>query len=307
MTTLDAAPELGDKVEGAPGAEFQQRVAVSIVIPAHNEAAVIGDVVARARDVCPDAEIIVVDDGSTDDTAARAREAGALVVQHPYNKGNGAAVKRGIRQALGDLIVLMDGDGQHDAADIPRLLEHFPEFDMVVGARGWRSQANWSRALANKVFSLFASYITGEHIPDLTSGLRAIKRTLAKRYAYLLPNGFSYPTTITMALLRAGYAVKYVPITATDRQGQSKLRPLSDGLRFLVIILKIGTLFEPFKVFLPVSMLCLSLGLGYGGYALFWEHRFSGLAQLLVITGLLVFMMGLIAEQIAALRMERGD
>ena len=307
MTTLDAVPELGDGIEVAPNAEFRQQVTVSIVIPAYNEAAVIGDVVARARSVCPDAEIIVVDDGSTDDTAARARQAGALVVRHPYNKGNGAAVKTGIRHTMGDYIVLIDGDGQHDAADIPRLLSYFPEYDMVVGARQMVSQANWARAIVNGIYNAFATYVTGERIKDLTSGFRAIKRPLARQFLYLLPNTFSYPTTITLACLRAGFSVRYVPILANRRVGRSKIKPLTDATRFLLIILRIATFFSPMKVFLPVSMSCLFVGAGFAIHRLLRYHFFSPSAQLLIVAGLLIFMLGLISEQVAGLRFQHSE
>ena len=278
-----------------------------VVLPAYNEADVIDDVIAGIREVCPAAQIIVVDDASTDDTSARATEAGASVVRHQYNMGNGAAVKTGIRHAKGDYVVLMDGDGQHDPADTPRLLEHFPEYDMVVGARSRRTQASWGRVIANGVYNTFATYVTGRRIEDLTSGFRAIKRTLARQFLYLLPNTFSYPTTITLACLRAGFSLKYVPISANKRVGRTKIRPWTDGTRFLLIILRVSTLFSPLKVFLPVSLLCLAVGGGFAIYRLLTDSFFSPSAQLLLVAGMIIFMLGLISEQVTALRYQDSE
>ena len=230
---------------------------VSVVIPAYNEGRIIGKVIVQVREVLLasslDHEIIVVDDGSKDSTAEEAAAAGAKVVRHPYNIGNGAAVKRGIRQATGDVIVLMDGDGQHDPKDILRLLAHIPEYEMVVGARTKESEAQVHRNLANRIYNSLASYIAGRTVEDLTSGFRAIDAGVAKRVSYLFPRGFSYPSTVTIALFHAGQSVKYVPIKASARVGKSKIRLLYDGFKFLLILARLGTLFTPLKLFLPLS------------------------------------------------------
>lgn len=280
----------------------QNAARVSVVMPAYNEEAVIGRVLDELRNAGYH-ELIVVDDGSLDNTRQIAEAHGAQVVRHPYNIGNGAAVKSGIRAATGDIIVLMDADGQHPPQDIPRLLAHIGDYDMVVGARTGNSQASFQRGLANRVFNAYASYIVGRPVPDLTSGFRAVKAPILKRFVYLLPNGYSYPSTITISMFRSGYRVRYEPIVSPPRVGVSKVRPLRDGLRFLLTITRLGTMFAPLKIFLPVSLAFLTVGVGYGAYLLIFWSRFSNMAVLLIIVGVLVFLVGLIAEQIALLRM----
>ncbi len=275
---------------------------ISVVMPAHNEEEVIGRILDELHEGHYH-EIIVVDDGSTDQTIAIAQAHGAKVVRHPYNIGNGAAVKSGIRAATGDIIVLMDADGQHPPSNIPRLVSYIGDYDMVVGARSAESQAGWHRALANGVFNHYASYIVGYPIPDLTSGFRVIKAPLVKRFVYLLPNGYSYPSTITIAMFRSGFRVRYEPIVAPSRVGVSKIRPLRDGLRFMMTITRLGTMFVPLKIFVPISLLFLSVGIGYGSWLLIYRSRFSNMAALLIMIGVIVFLVGLIAEQIALLRM----
>ena len=281
---------------------------VSIIIPAYNEAETMGDVVTKVIDIYPDFEIIVVNDGSTDDTATVAKDAGALVYSHPYNIGNGAAVKSGIRFASGKILVFMDGDGQHDPKDIEKMLEYFPDFDMVVGARPKGYQASWGRALANKVYNWLASYVSKFTIQDLTSGFRAVKSDIAHNFLYLLPNTYSYPTTLTLAALRDGRSVKYVPInTECRKKGKSKIKIFRDGIRFFLIIAKICTLYSPFRIFLPVSFMMFCLGLGYYLYTFFAWHRFTNMSALLFTTSILIFMMGLISEQICQMRFERSE
>jgi glycosyltransferase involved in cell wall biosynthesis len=276
---------------------------LSIIIPAKNESASIGELVRAIRTHYPAAEILVVDDGSTDDTAAGAREAGAQIVQNPVCLGNGAAVKAGARKASGDVLVFLDADGQHDPADIPRLLDRLDQgFDMVIGARAsGASHANSARLLANGVYNLVASLLTGQRIPDLTSGFRAVRASLFKRFLYLLPNGFSYPTTITMAFMRSGYPVDFVDIHAAPRQGKSHVRPLRDGTRFMVIIFKIATLYAPLKLFLPASLLFFLAGSGYYLYTFSTQGRFTNMSLLLFSASVIVFLIGLISEQITAL------
>ncbi|WP_265734827.1 glycosyltransferase family 2 protein [Pseudazoarcus pumilus] len=281
---------------------------MSVVIPARNEAGVIAGVVQRLRYTLPEVEILVVDDGSTDETAMVARDAGATVFSHRHGMGNGAAIKAGARKAQGEIIVFMDGDGQHDPADIPRLLARLEEgHDMVVGARDGASQASVGRGIANRFYNRLASYMTNQRIQDLTSGFRAVRADKFREFLYLLPNGFSYPTTITMAFFRAGYSVAYEPIQAAKRIGKSHLRIVKDGVRFLLIIFKIGTLYSPLKLFAPLAFLFFLLGAGWYGFTLMSEGRFTNMSALMFTTSIIVFMMGLVSEQITALLYKRDD
>jgi glycosyltransferase involved in cell wall biosynthesis len=285
---------------------------VSVVIPAMNEVQVIGSVVQGVHKVMDgygvDYEVLVVDDGSADGTGQAAREAGARVLRHAYNMGNGAAIKTGIRRASGEILVMMDGDGQHNPQDIPRLLAGMEDHAMVVGARTRDSQTQWDRDVANAVYNSLASYICDRRIPDLTSGFRAIHTALARRFVYLLPNTFSYPTTLTLATVRAGHCIDYVPIKVAYRVGRSKIRPVRDGARFLVIVFRIATLFSPLKIFLPVSLALVVLGIGWYLYTFFFiSRRFPSAAVVMILSGVFVFLMGLISEQIAQLRFDRSE
>ncbi len=282
-------------------------VALSIVIPAKNEAASIADVVASARSEYPEAEIIVVDDGSTDATADLAEAAGATVLRHPESLGNGAAVKSGARAAKGEILALMDGDGQHDPRELGKLLARLDEgYQMAVGARDSGSHASVGRWFANGLYNEIASRLTGRRVPDLTSGFRAVRASMFKQFLYLLPNGFSYPTTITMAFLRSGYPVCFEPITAAERSGKSHIRPIRDGIRFLVIIFKIATLYSPLKIFMPISALFFATGLGYYAYTYFTEGRFTNMSMLVISASVIIFLIGLISEQITALTYNRS-
>jgi glycosyltransferase involved in cell wall biosynthesis len=286
----------------------KDRPAVSIVIPVYNEEAVIGAVVTGLKERYPDYEVLVVDDGSRDGSAAAASRAGARVVGHSYNRGNGAAVKTGIRSARGDILILMDGDGQHDPDEIPHLLAPMDSHDMVVGARDFRSTGARHRSLANRAYSGLASYLADHKVEDLTSGFRAIRRDVALAFAYLLPNTFSYPSTITLAMFKAGYGVKYVPINVRERVGQSKVKILRDGFRFLAIITKIITLFSPMKVFFPLGMCFLAPGLTYTIIrVVFQGYRISNPMVFSLSIATLIFTLGLISEQIAMLRLGRID
>lgn len=281
---------------------------LSIIIPAYNEEAAIGDTVRTIREMgFPSYELIVVDDGSTDGTARVAAEAGARVLSHPYNIGNGAAVKTGIRNSRGRVLLFMDGDGQHDPHDIPRLVELIPSYHMVVGARQRGSETHAHRNLANFVYNRFASFLAGFRIEDLTSGFRAMRRQDAIRFCDMFPNKFSYPTTSTLAFLRSGRCIKYVPIKTRYRIGKSKIKIFRDGLQFLMIILKIAMSFSPLRVFVPVSGALFIAGfLRYVQTYLEWG-RFTNMSHLLVNSAVIVFMLGLIAEQIASLRLEKGE
>jgi glycosyltransferase involved in cell wall biosynthesis len=279
---------------------------ISIVIPVFNEAAGLAELIAKIHPLkLAQSEIIVVDDGSSDGSAGIAQSAGANVVRHPYNIGNGAAVKSGIRAAQGRLIVLMDGDGQHKPEDIPKLLAEAGKYHMVVGARAKGSMLRFHRNAANSVYNLLASYVTKFKVQDLTSGFRVLSKRDALRFIDLLPNTFSYPTTLTLAFLRSGLTVKYVSIQTLYRSGQSKISLVTDGIRFFLIIAKIATLFSPFRVFLPVSILFFLAGMANYAYTYYTEHRFTNMSALMFTAAVIVFMLGLISEQIALLRMER--
>ena len=275
---------------------------LSIIIPAKNESSVIGDLVAEIRRLHRNAEILVVDDGSDDETATLAAAAGATVLRHPISLGNGAAVKSGARAARGNTLVMMDGDGQHSPGDIASLVAKLDEgYDMAIGARDSGSHAGLGRLAANGLYNVFASLISGHRIPDLTSGFRASRADYFRKFLYLLPNGFSYPTTITMAFLRSGFPITFVPIRAVERTGKSHIRPIRDGLRFLVIIFKIATLYAPLKVFLPISGIFFASGMGYYAYTYFAMGRFTNMSLLVLSASVIIFLIGLISEQITAL------
>jgi glycosyltransferase involved in cell wall biosynthesis len=279
---------------------------LSVIIPAKNESAIIGDVVASVRRRHPRAEILVVNDGSDDETALRAEESGANVISHPVSLGNGAAIKSGARAATGNILVMMDGDGQHKADDIQSLIDKLDEgYNMAIGARDSGSHAGVGRLAANGLYNVFASMISGHRILDLTSGFRAVRADLFRKFLYLLPNGFSYPTTITMAFLRSGYPVTFLPIKAEKRKGTSHIRPIRDGLRFLAIIFKIATLYAPLKVFLPISGLFFVSGVGYYAYTFLTMGRFTNMSMLILSASVIIFLIGLISEQITALTFTR--
>lgn len=279
---------------------------ISIVLPAKNEAKSLAMLLPAIRAAQPGAEILVVDDGSTDKTGSQSLSAGVKSIRHPYSIGNGAAIKTGARHAEGEILVFMDADSQHDPADIARLLAKLDEgYDMVVGARNNSSQANLGRSWANRLYNWLASWMVGQRVADLTSGLRAVRADKFREFLHLLPNGFSYPTTITMAFFRAGYAVGYVPIVAATRIGKSHIRPLRDGVRFFLIIFRIGVLYSPLKLFLPISAAGFLLGMSYYSYTYIAFSRFTNMSALLFSTSILIFLMGLVAEQITMLMYQK--
>ena len=275
----------------------------SVVIPSKNEAAGLSQLLPGLCQLLPNTEIIVVNDGSDDDTLAVCAKFPVRVISHPYPKGNGAAVKSGARAANGDVLIFMDADGQHKPEDIPRLLERFNEgYDMVVGARSSGSQAGMHRAVANDIFSRFASWMVQQPVEDLTSGFRVVKADKFRNFLYLLPNGFSYPTTITMSFFRAGFDVSYIPIHAPQRStGKSHIRPVRDGVRFMLIIIKVGTLYSPQKLFIPISAAFFWTGLCYYLYTYLTAGRFTNMSALLFISAILTFLIGIVSEQISAL------
>ncbi len=285
--------------------ENKKKVPVTILIPAFNEEKSIGDTIGKVKDLYPDFEILVIDDGSTDKTLQAAMDAGANVWPHPYNIGNGAAIKSGLRIAQGEWIVMMDADGQHAPEDIAGLLEFKDTHDMVVGARQKDSETSLHRDIANTAYNWFASYVTKFKIADLTSGFRLVRTSTARQFIYLLPNTFSYPTTITMAYLRSGRSIKYVPIKTKLRIGKSKIKLFRDGSRFFLIITKIATLFSPLRVFLPVSLGFFFTGLGYYLFTYITENRFTNGSALLFNSSIIIFLIGLVAEQISQMRYDR--
>ena len=280
----------------------------SIILPAKNEAAALELLLPQLRELFANEEIIVVDDGSTDQTLAVCEANSVRVVAHPHSMGNGAAVKSGARAATGDILIFMDADGQHRPSDISGLVEKFKQgFEMVVGARTSGSQAGVHRAFANSFYNKLATWMVGQDVEDLTSGFRVVKADKFRKFLYLLPNGFSYPTTITMSFFRAGLPVAYVPIVAPKRVGKSHIRLLRDGTRFLLIIFKIGTLYSPLRLFLPISLLFFFTGLGYYLYSFLTVHRFTNMSALLFITSVLIFLIGLVSEQVTMLNYKDSE
>lgn len=272
---------------------------ISVVIPARDEAQALADFLPELKNSLPEAEIIVVNDGSLDNTSKICADLGIFEVAHPYSKGNGAAIKSGARAASGDILVFMDGDGQHQPSDVNALLSRLDDgYDLVVGARTAAGQASIGRSLANKIYNKLASYMTGQTVEDLTSGFRAVRANKFKQFLYLLPNGFSYPTTSTMAFFRAGYSVCYVPISVQKRIGRSHIKLLKDGARFLLIIFKIGTLYSPLKLFAPISLGAFLVGICYYGFTYISDGRFTNMSALMLSTSLIIFLIGLVSEQI---------
>lgn len=275
---------------------------LSIVLPSCNEAESLKDLLPAVKSKYPDAEIIVVNDGSTDKTVEICKKNKIKIISHKLRKGNGAAIKSGARGASGDFIVFMDADGQHKPEDIKLLIAELDkDYDMVVGARDASSQASMGRKLANGFYNKFASYMVGHKIEDLTSGFRAVKASKFREYLFLLPNGFSYPSSVTMAFFRAGYSIKYVPIVLPKRKGVSHISPVKDGIRFLLIIFKVGTLYSPLKIFFPISFMHFFLGIGYYAYTYLTAGRFTNMSALLFITAVIIFLIGLVSEQITNL------
>ncbi len=278
---------------------------VSVVIPAMNEEDSIAGVVSGLRSLAAWREVLVIDDGSSDATAQRAEHAGARVIRHPYNKGNGAAVKTGIRNASGEFILIVDGDGQHQPVDAQRIAARLGDYDLVIGARSTGTQATLTRRAGNALLNRLATYLTGRPIPDLTSGFRAARRDYLREFLHLLPNGFSTPTTTTLAFIKAGYNVTFEPVHARPRTGQSKLRVARDGAKFFLILLRVITIFSPLRIFVPLSGLTLAVGAAYGLVNFVAAGRIPNGAVILLLFAVIVFLVGLISEQISSLRVEK--
>jgi glycosyltransferase involved in cell wall biosynthesis len=277
---------------------------VTIVVPAFNEGETIATVVSELLSAAPWHEVLVVDDGSTDGTGQAAQDAGARVIRHPYNKGNGASIKTAIRAAASEWIAIVDADGQHAPADTLRLVSQLGDYDLVVGARDPRTQATAGRRAGNALLNWLASYLTERPIPDLTSGFRAARRECLLEFLHLLPNGFSTPTTTTLAFIKAGYNVAFEPIDARPRVGASKIRFARDGARFFLILLKVITIFSPLRIFVPISALAFLFGAAYGAWNVVYHSRIPNGAALLMMFAVVVFLVGLVSEQVAALRFE---
>lgn len=281
---------------------------ISVVIPAKNESSSIGGVVSSVLTELPGVDLIVVDDGSDDGTGDIAKTAGAKVIRHAYSKGNGASIKSGARAATGEIIIFMDGDGQHNPADIPRILDKMATgYDMVVGARSRASQATVARGIANRVYNWLATKVVGHKVEDLTSGFRAVRRNLFMQCLYLLPNGFSYPTTSTMAFFRSAWTVGYIPIVADKRIGNSHISPLKDGVRFLLIIFKVTTLYSPLKIFFPASAIVFIAGIANYLYTFFSDGRFTNMSAVMLMIAVVIFLLGLVAEQITMLLYQKVE
>jgi glycosyltransferase involved in cell wall biosynthesis len=276
----------------------------SIVIPAFNEAAAIGPLISALSGAAPWHEVLVIDDGSTDGTGDQAAAAGARVIRHPYNKGNGAAVKTGIRQAMGRFILIVDADGQHRPADAARLVSHLDAYDLVVGARSGRSQATAVRRLGNNLLNRVASYLAERPVPDLTSGFRAARRECLLEFVHLLPNGFSTPTTTTLAFMKAGYSVRFEPVEAAPREGASKIRLGPDSVRFFLILLKVITIYSPLRIFLPISAAAFVLGAAYAVWTIVTQSHVTNSSVLLILMSIVILLVGLVSEQISSLRFE---
>lgn len=283
----------------APNAQL-----TSVVVPAFNEGPLIAPLIVELAAAAPWREILADDDGSTDQTGEEAVRAGARVVRHPYNKGNGAAVKTGIREAAGTFVLIIDADGQHQSADAVRLVAHLDTDDLVVGARVPASQASRTRRAGNALLNWLASYLTGRRIPDLTSGFRAARRSCLMEFLHLLPNGFSTPTTTTLAFMKAGYSVRFEPIEAARRQGRSKIRLGPDGASFFLILLKVITIFSPLRIFVPVSLVAFTTGAAYALWTIATQSHVTNSSVLLILLSVLIFLIGLVSEQIASLRFE---
>ena len=285
-------------------AEASNAARTSVVIPAFNEADSIGMVVRDLAAAAPWLEILVVDDGSTDETGAHAAAAGARVIRHPYNKGNGAAVKSGIRQSAGAFILIADADGQHRPADATRLVSQLDAYDLVIGARAGHTQASLPRRIGNSLLNAVASYLTQQPVPDLTSGFRAARREYLLEFIHLLPNGFSTPTTTTLAFMRAGYSVRFEPVAAAQREGLSKIRLGADGFNFFLILLKVITIFSPLRLFAPISAAAFLLGAGYGLWTIVTQSHVTNSSVLLILLSVVILLVGLVSEQISSLRAE---
>lgn len=279
-----------------------EKLDATVVIPAYNEEKVIVDVITKLKLIGEGLEILIVDDGSTDNTYDLAKKTGVKVIRHPYNKGYGGALKTGVRNAETDIVLFMDADGQHNPNDISKLIQHIEEYDMVVGARAKGSKIPFFRRPGKMILGFTANYLAGMKIPDLNSGLRAVKKEIVMEFMYILPNTFSFTTTLTLACIKSGYDIKYVPIKSVERVGKSKINPFRDGFRFLLLILRTIVLFDPLKVFLPMSVILFSIGSLYMAHEIIYYLNIPDGALLLIVSSIMIFFFGLLADQISFLR-----
>jgi len=274
----------------------------TIIIPAYNEEEGIRSVINGLKSMPDKYEILVVDDGSTDNTFKIASETGVRVIRQPYNKGYGAALKTGIRNAKSNLVLFMDADGQHQTSDIKEIMRYTGNYDMVVGARTKRTKISFLRKPGKKILAIIANYLAGMKIPDLNSGFRVIKKDVVMEFMHILPNSFSFTTTITLGCIMAGYSIKYVPINMLERVGTSKINPFRDGSRFILLMIRTIMLFNPLKIFLPISVIIFLLGISDLTYELIYYFNVSSLSILLFLSSLIVFFIGIMADQISMMR-----
>jgi glycosyltransferase involved in cell wall biosynthesis len=274
---------------------------VSVIIPAFNEEKAVAGVIRSVRLSLRRArvphEILVVDDGSRDGTARQAESAGAQVVPMGENRGYGASLKAGMRHAKNNLIAILDADGTYPAGELPTLLTLIQKADMAVGARVKHDAAIPSlRRFPKWLLGKWANYLADRKIPDLNSGLRVFRKNIAARYEGLFPNGFSFTTTLTLALECHGYVVQYHPISYSERIGNSKIKPLQDTINFFSLVLRVVMYFKPLKIFIPLSAVLLACGAWVGTTC--WYHRLplSGTALFLLVAGLQVAALGLLAD-----------
>ncbi len=281
---------------------------LTIIIPALNEEAVVGDVVRDLRAEFPEAEITVVDDGSEDRTGETAEAAGARVLRHGQTYGYGASLKTGIRDSSREYVLFCDGDGQHSAEDARRIFDDADDHDMVVGARTSGSHSPYSRRPGKLILRLFADFLAGVRIPDLNSGLRVFRRDMIMRYLHLMPKGFSFSTTSTFAMLKSQRRIKFIPITVRKRVGKSTVRQWRHGPATLMLMLRLTVLFEPLKVFLSVALGLFLVSLG----SLYIDLTMGGggvgdTTVLIAVSSLIIFMFGLLCDQVSAMRREKHD
>jgi glycosyltransferase involved in cell wall biosynthesis len=280
---------------------------ISIIIPAFNEEEVIGSVVQSIHSAFPDSEIIVVNDGSTDNTAAELSKSGVIILNHDLNRGYGASLKTGARAARRDYVLFCDGDGQHSVEDVRRLMNECDGYDLVVGARKSDSHRPFLRRPGKFVMRKYSEFLAGTKIPDLNSGLRIFKRDTLMRYLHLMPDGFSFSTTSTFTMIKSNRKYKYIPITVQKRIGKSSVRQLKHGPQALMLMLRLAVLFEPLKLFLWIAGILFILSLASLAIDMCSAGGFSDTTVILSIATIIIFMSGLLCDQVSAMRREKHE